>query len=337
MLNTILKLDKKKRSKLIKYLSKDVRYWIFKNVYTLTEELGLDQIEDYETRVKLKYEHIKKFPDIVFWDYLEYQEYGKDGLIRSKNIKVSTNGDVVRLNSKNVLHILSNNNNNKNKYNDIKINGSSTPLSRTISSTFINKPERLIGKKYSELEVNHIDFNTRNNNISNLEWVTGIENRLHYKGNVEYRNFNYKNIKDDKYLELRLNNQLVIIGEILVGKSKNKKFIFNTRLTPMINYRKVNMVLKGLIKEYVGCKFYKIKFNEIDFDLIDFNKEEYDNLINILYFPIEVTNPINGKSFLLANKKECHDYFQTNEVYKYINKNKSYRGFIITNKQKYND
>jgi hypothetical protein len=45
-------------------------------------------------------------------------------------------------------------------------------IHRLIAQNFIPNPE-------NKIEVNHIDGNTKNNNISNLEWATKSENQLH--------------------------------------------------------------------------------------------------------------------------------------------------------------
>lgn len=50
---------------------------------------------------------------------------------------------------------------------------------RVIATTFLGKPSRHLDKTYSDLEVNHIDGERRNNRIDNLEWVTALENVRH--------------------------------------------------------------------------------------------------------------------------------------------------------------
>jgi hypothetical protein len=49
-------------------------------------------------------------------------------------------------------------------------------IHRIVAIAFIPNPE-------NKLEVNHKDLNKENNNVSNLEWNTRIENMNHYKLN----------------------------------------------------------------------------------------------------------------------------------------------------------
>lgn len=57
-----------------------------------------------------------------------------------------------------------------------------TLIHRLVAETFIDNPN---GLKC----VNHIDSNRKNNNLTNLEWVTSSENRLHgiKQGNVVFK------------------------------------------------------------------------------------------------------------------------------------------------------
>ena len=58
------------------------------------------------------------------------------------------------------------------KYNRVRIKKRDYYLHRLIAETFIENP-------LNKPQVNHIDNNGLNNNLSNLEWVTNSENQIH--------------------------------------------------------------------------------------------------------------------------------------------------------------
>lgn len=53
---------------------------------------------------------------------------------------------------------------------------------RLVAETFLDKPE-------NATEVNHIDGDKHNNNVSNLEWVTGRGNQVHMMENLKHYPF----------------------------------------------------------------------------------------------------------------------------------------------------
>ncbi len=62
---------------------------------------------------------------------------------------------------------------------DGKIKFFNHKVHRVLARIFIGRPSRHLKKSFSDLEVNHIDGNIQNNQLSNLEWVTGKENIIH--------------------------------------------------------------------------------------------------------------------------------------------------------------
>jgi hypothetical protein len=59
------------------------------------------------------------------------------------------------------------------------------------------KVHRLVAKEFipnpkNKKEVNHIDGNTKNNSVNNLEWVTHSENCIHYTNELSQHNGQFK-------------------------------------------------------------------------------------------------------------------------------------------------
>lgn len=65
-------------------------------------------------------------------------------------------------------------NSNGHFYMYVSLNGKKHYVHRLVATTFLNNLNKL-------REVNHLDFNKLNNKISNLEWVTSAQNKVHYK------------------------------------------------------------------------------------------------------------------------------------------------------------
>ena len=92
-------------------------------------------------------------------------EYWK--VIEDTDYEVSSLGNIRNKNKKEMKYFLNNSG-----YAVIKLNKKHFLIHRLAAIAFIPNPEN---KQY----VNHIDGNKLNNSISNLEWVTMSENRLH--------------------------------------------------------------------------------------------------------------------------------------------------------------
>lgn len=83
-------------------------------------------------------------------------------------------------------------------------------IHRLVAETFIEKP---IGKNV----VNHIDYDTSNNSVENLEWTTQKENLAHSKENI---------VK--AYLKKRMSNT-------------NEHYIYKNRKTILFRYQPMNI------------------------------------------------------------------------------------------------
>ena len=69
---------------------------------------------------------------------------------------------------------------------------------RIVAMAFVDNPHNLI-------QVNHIDFNRRNNNANNLEWVTPYENIVHSFSNPKRKNGkNSKTNTGERYISKRV-------------------------------------------------------------------------------------------------------------------------------------
>lgn len=110
-----------------------------------------------------------------------------NGLENIKGYKICSNGDVIS-------YIKRHNHNyivateprrklkpfkNKKGYLCVDLNSKSFRIHRLVALAFIPNPE-------NKPQVNHIDGNKCNNNVSNLEWCTNSENQLHaFKHNLQ--------------------------------------------------------------------------------------------------------------------------------------------------------
>lgn len=208
-LEKVLSVDAKERRELCKATYGLNKIKMFNAIPKLTDSLKLDTIEDYEERVKLRYEYILKHPDERHWDYAEYQEYKGEGkLIAYPKVLVSSYGEAVVMLEDRLLVMCSVGNKGISYIRlrvDIK---KDIQLHRVIASTFIPKSERHKDVPYSELTTNHIDLTMINNRVDNLEWLTNKENVKHgcrYDNYTEYEYFlfevvEYEPLKGERFI-----------------------------------------------------------------------------------------------------------------------------------------
>jgi hypothetical protein len=85
----------------------------------------------------------------------------------------------------------------KNGYLIVVINKKQYKVHRLVALTFIDNP-------YNKKEVNHKDMNKENNNVSNLEWNTHLENMQH-----AFRNKNIGMSRNKKIVQHKLDGEVI--------------------------------------------------------------------------------------------------------------------------------
>lgn len=87
----------------------------------------------------------------------------------------------------------------------ISINKKTYSVHRLVAIAFIPNPE-------NKREVNHIDFDTLNNNASNLEWVTAKENKIHSREHMSLAKQGEKHPKstmtDETALKIKIDRKV---------------------------------------------------------------------------------------------------------------------------------
>ena len=110
-------------------------------------------------------------------------------------------------------------------------------LHRLLAKNFIPNPE-------NKAQVNHIDKNKLNNDLSNLEWNTPKENMKHHyeNGGIKFNNQVYKNKfgKDhNRSIKIECN------GIIYNGYSEASRMT-NIKISTIHNRVKKNIIIKGM-------------------------------------------------------------------------------------------
>ena len=113
-----------------------------------------------------------------------------------------------------------------------------------------------LSEQYKDgLQVNHKDGNKLNNNINNLEWITGSENMRH-SVDVLNNHINDNNINAKAIQGIDINNNVIYdypsIAECAKDISRDKqidyRYIQNSIWRVLNGYRKTYMKLKWIYK-----------------------------------------------------------------------------------------
>lgn len=122
---------------------------------------------------------------------------------------------------------------------------------RLVAETFIPNPKQLP-------EVNHKDLNKANNKISNLEWITELDNKRHYRMTeiAKIRNKERGETRREAYKK-QIDK---VIPRIIFEYSKNNKTLKQINIDTGIGVATISKILKqnGIEINHKNRKPYKI-------------------------------------------------------------------------------
>jgi hypothetical protein len=177
-------------------------------------------------------------------------------------------------------------------------------LHRLVANAFIPNPE-------NKPHVNHIDKNTNNNNVTNLEWCTPLENNIHKcNGLIQTTNQNISVYKID-----------INTGEILKSYTSIQlaaEDLYKNGFGKNIHSLRTNIsnVIRGIHKSSQGFIWKKIEQNSFENELwkeIKINGLECND-----YYISNLGRFKNSKGIIMENYKPHH----TGYIYVRVNKQK---------------
>lgn len=192
--------------------------------------------------------------------YEGYYQVSNEGRVGSLNREIENcNGNKIRRKG---IMIKQRHGNRGYRLADLSKNGTTKGflVQRLVAFNFIDNPR-------NKLEVNHIDENKDNNNDSNLEWVTRVEN-ANYGTAISRRILNTdhkKRVMNTDYHAIAKKNSKVILqyaitGEVLrlwdsLSDIRRELGFGTSHLSKCCKSKTVNSIAYGYHWEYVGVSY----------------------------------------------------------------------------------
>ena len=209
--------------------------------------------EDHEETVQKRYDYIQeqleKDPNWAGYDYVEYWNTRVEILLVFTSLIVGTDGSIFYNKNNKWCKFISTNkaeyeykciNLSKNKKTTLMIN-------RIVGSTFIPKYKHLSSVEYHKLQVNHKNGKKKENDTTNLEWTTPLENTQHAIDNSL------------RPIGLDYPTTLSYLGTVLIeGPYKGTQFILAGQTAfRECGFKQSNITkyIKGKLKSSYGCSW----------------------------------------------------------------------------------